>query len=188
MQGIHQRPQVGIDLGLQVAGQEAEALARLDRRPNQDDLADRSAASGRPRPWPRPGRSCRCRPGRNTRQCRSGGWPRRSGLAGASWAGSAGRREIHRPARSALAAAGRPGRPPSTRVTRPPTSPLAGRRTPAAAPVPRWPKPRPPPAPRCESAVPRRNADAQRVADSSHVLVAGAEQRQQRLGTDDRYG
>ena len=27
-----------------------------------------------------------------------------------------------------------------------------------------------------------------RVADASHVLVAGAEQRQQRLGTDDRNG
>ena len=40
VQGVHQRPQVGIDLGLQVAGQETEAFARLDRRPDQHQLAD----------------------------------------------------------------------------------------------------------------------------------------------------
>ena len=40
VQGVHQRPQVGIDFGLQVARQEAEAFARLDRRPDEHQLAD----------------------------------------------------------------------------------------------------------------------------------------------------
>ena len=34
---VVQRPEIRIDLGLHVAGQEAEALARLDRRPREDD-------------------------------------------------------------------------------------------------------------------------------------------------------
>ena len=37
---VEQRPQIGIDLGLHVAGQVAEALTRLDRGPDEDDLAD----------------------------------------------------------------------------------------------------------------------------------------------------
>jgi hypothetical protein len=36
---VEQRPQVGIDLGLEITGQEAEALARLDGRPHEHDLA-----------------------------------------------------------------------------------------------------------------------------------------------------
>ena len=40
-QRVEQRTQIGIDLGLQVAGQKAQAFARLDRRPHQHDLADR---------------------------------------------------------------------------------------------------------------------------------------------------
>ena len=40
VQGVHQRPKIGIDLRLQVARQEAEALARLDRRPHEHQLAD----------------------------------------------------------------------------------------------------------------------------------------------------
>ena len=34
---VEERPQVGVDLGLDVAGQEAEPLAGLDRRPGEDD-------------------------------------------------------------------------------------------------------------------------------------------------------
>ena len=40
VEGVEQRPQVRIDLGDDVAGQEAEAFAGLDRRPDQDDLLD----------------------------------------------------------------------------------------------------------------------------------------------------
>ena len=47
MRGIHQvvqrvvdRAQIGIDLLAHVAGQEAEPLAGLDRRPRQDDAVD----------------------------------------------------------------------------------------------------------------------------------------------------
>ena len=40
LERVVQRAQVGIDLGLQVARQEAERLARLDRRPRQDDPLD----------------------------------------------------------------------------------------------------------------------------------------------------
>ena len=39
-QGVHQRPQVGVDLGLQVAGQEAQAFAGLDGGADQHDLAE----------------------------------------------------------------------------------------------------------------------------------------------------
>ncbi len=39
-QRVQQRTQVRVDLGLQVAGQVAEALARLDRRAHQHDLAN----------------------------------------------------------------------------------------------------------------------------------------------------
>ena len=39
-QCVHQRPKIGVDLGLKIAGQEAETLAGLDRRPNQHDFAD----------------------------------------------------------------------------------------------------------------------------------------------------
>ena len=38
---VEQRPQIRIDLGLQVTRQETEALARLDRGSHQHDLADR---------------------------------------------------------------------------------------------------------------------------------------------------
>jgi hypothetical protein len=37
-------------------------------------------------------------------------------------------------------------------------------------------------------AVASGNAHAQRVADASQMLVAGAEKRQECFGTDDRYG
>ena len=40
VQGIQQRAQVRIELGVHVAGQEAEPLARFDRRPDEHDLAD----------------------------------------------------------------------------------------------------------------------------------------------------
>ena len=47
MRGVHhvvervvERPQIGIDLLAHVAGQEAEPLAGLDRRPRQDDAVD----------------------------------------------------------------------------------------------------------------------------------------------------
>ena len=44
VQGVEQRPQVGIDLGHQVTGQEAEALARLDGGTGEDDPVDLPAA------------------------------------------------------------------------------------------------------------------------------------------------
>ena len=40
MQRVVERPQVGIDLGHQVAGEEAESLPRLDRRSGEDDAVD----------------------------------------------------------------------------------------------------------------------------------------------------
>ena len=40
---VVERPQIGIDLLAQVAGQEAQPLARLDRRPRQDDPVDAAA-------------------------------------------------------------------------------------------------------------------------------------------------
>ena len=40
VEGVVERPQVRVDLGHEVAGQEAEPLARLDRRAGQDDAVD----------------------------------------------------------------------------------------------------------------------------------------------------
>ena len=37
MQGVEQRPEIGVDLGHQVARQESEPLAGLDRRTGEDD-------------------------------------------------------------------------------------------------------------------------------------------------------
>ena len=39
-QGVVQRPQVGIHLGLQIAGQKAQLLSRLHRRPGQNDAVN----------------------------------------------------------------------------------------------------------------------------------------------------
>ena len=61
---VEQRPEVRVDLLRDGAGQEAEALPRLHRRPREDDAADLLAEEARSPPWPWPGRSCRCRPGR----------------------------------------------------------------------------------------------------------------------------
>jgi hypothetical protein len=44
VQRVEQRPQVGVDLRHQVAGQEAEPLAGLDRRTGEDDPVDLAAA------------------------------------------------------------------------------------------------------------------------------------------------
>ena len=41
VQGVVQRTEVRVDLGEDVAGEEAEALPRLDRRPGEDDPVDR---------------------------------------------------------------------------------------------------------------------------------------------------
>ena len=49
VEGVEQRAQVGVDLGHQVAGQEAEPLARLDRRARQDDAVDLAARERRDR-------------------------------------------------------------------------------------------------------------------------------------------
>ena len=40
VQGVVERPQVGVDLGGEVAGQEAQPLAGLDRGPGEDDAVD----------------------------------------------------------------------------------------------------------------------------------------------------
>ncbi len=62
VQGIEDRAQIGIDLLAHVAGQEAEPLARLDRRPRQDQPLDvRPARAARRHSRPR-ARSCPCRP------------------------------------------------------------------------------------------------------------------------------
>ena len=48
MQGVEQGAEIGVDLGHQVAGQEPETLAGLDRRPGEDDavhLAPRLSAA-----------------------------------------------------------------------------------------------------------------------------------------------
>ena len=45
LQRVVERPQVGVDLGLEVAGQEPELLAGLDRRAGEDDLAELPARS-----------------------------------------------------------------------------------------------------------------------------------------------
>ena len=44
MQRVEERPQVRVDLGHQVAGQEAEPLAGLDRRAGEDDPVDLARA------------------------------------------------------------------------------------------------------------------------------------------------
>ncbi len=73
VQRVVHRPQVRIDLLRQVAGQEAQPLARLDRRPHQHDAAhairlQRLDRASRPRD-----RSCRCPPGRCRRSGRCRG-------------------------------------------------------------------------------------------------------------------
>ena len=91
VQRVVERAQVGVDLVVERAGQEAEPLARLDRRPGQDDPVDLLGLQRLRPPWPSRGRSCRCRRGRCRRRrcaCRS---RRRSASGSASWAGSCGR-------------------------------------------------------------------------------------------------
>ena len=46
VEGVVEGPQVGVDLGHQVPGQEAQALARLDRRAGQDDPVDLAGLEG----------------------------------------------------------------------------------------------------------------------------------------------
>ena len=72
---VVERAQIGIDLLLHVAGQEAEPLARLDRRARQDQPVDRCRRSAAAPPGRRRDRSCRCRPGRARRSCRRGPAP-----------------------------------------------------------------------------------------------------------------
>ena len=40
MEGVVERPKVGVDLFREIAGQKPEALARLDRGTRQDDALD----------------------------------------------------------------------------------------------------------------------------------------------------
>jgi hypothetical protein len=47
VEGVEQRPLVGIDLGHQISRQEAQALPGLDRRPRQDDPVDLVAGERR---------------------------------------------------------------------------------------------------------------------------------------------
>ena len=61
---VVERAQVGVDLGHEVAGQEAEPLARLDRGPGEDDAVDLLGLQRLHRHAPRPASTCRCRPGR----------------------------------------------------------------------------------------------------------------------------
>ena len=76
VQRVVERPQVRVDLLGEIAGQEAELLARLDRRAASGSCARSCSSSARRPPSPWPGRSCRCRPGRCRRRCRSCGWRR----------------------------------------------------------------------------------------------------------------
>jgi hypothetical protein len=50
VQRLPDRGQIGIDLFVQVAGQEAQLLARLDRRPGDDQPVDLSPRSSIPAP------------------------------------------------------------------------------------------------------------------------------------------
>ena len=76
---IVERPQVRVHLLLQVAGQEPELLAGLDRRPRQDDAAHLLLKQVRRRPAPSPDTSCPCRPDRCRRRCRAARSRRGSG-------------------------------------------------------------------------------------------------------------
>ena len=76
VQRVVERAQVGIDLLAQVAGQEAQPLAGLDRGTRQDDAVDLAAHQHVDRRRPRPDRSCRCRPGRGRRPGRARAAPR----------------------------------------------------------------------------------------------------------------
>ena len=60
VQRVEQRAQVGVDLRHQVARQEAEPLAGLDRGAREDDAVDLVARRARRRPSRPRGRSCRC--------------------------------------------------------------------------------------------------------------------------------
>ena len=61
---VEERAQVGVDLGGDVAGQEAEPLAGLDGRAGEDDPVHLAARRARRPPSPRRGTTCRCRPDR----------------------------------------------------------------------------------------------------------------------------
>ena len=61
---VVERAQVGVHLLGEVAGQEAELLARLDRGPRQDHARPPRGGGARRPPSPSRGRSCRCRPAR----------------------------------------------------------------------------------------------------------------------------
>ena len=50
VEGVVERAQVRVDLGHEVAGQEAEPLAGLDRRSGQDDAVDLLASAAPARP------------------------------------------------------------------------------------------------------------------------------------------
>ena len=185
VQGVQQRPQVGIDLGLQVAGQEAEALAGLDRRAHQHDLADRLplqrgdghghgqvglAGAGRPVAQ----HDVVLADGLDV--ARLAGGPRPNLPAGAEDVD----RRLARRRLTALHARQHPAHVVGRHVALAVGAGLElfehfgglghGRLGPFDV----------------NLAVVHGDAHAQGVADASQVLVAGAEQRQQRLGTDDR--
>ena len=66
VEGVVERAQVGVDLLLEVAGQEAEPLAGLDRGTGEDDAVDLRRLSAAAASAP-PGTSCRCRRDRSRR-------------------------------------------------------------------------------------------------------------------------
>ena len=101
VQGVVERPQVRVDLGHEVAGQEAEPLARLDCRAGEDDAVRPAWPGGPGRPEPRPGSSCPYRPVRPRRSRCCPGWRRRSASDRSSWAGPSGPAPSAAPPRSA---------------------------------------------------------------------------------------
>ena len=185
VQGIQQRPQIGIDLGLQIAGQKAEAFARLDRRPHQDDLADGLPFQGRHGH------------GHGQIGLSGSGGPAAqhdvvlaNGLDVAAWPGVRGR--ICRPARKTSIGVVVVGGQAASHA-RQHAADVVGRHVALAIGtglklfehLGRLADRRLRPLD-VDLAVVHGNADAQCVADAPQVLIAGAEQRQQRLGTDDR--
>ena len=95
VQRILQGTQIGIDLRLQIAGQETQTLACLDGRPHQHDLADFMVPQPRPPPPP-PGTSSPSRTDRPPASGRASAWTRHNAPDRASAAGDAGRPTIPR--------------------------------------------------------------------------------------------
>ena len=183
---IQERPQIGVDLRLQIAGQEAQALAGLDRRTHQHDLADRLPLERRDgHRHGQIGLAGACRPTTQDDVVLPDGF-QIAGLARCP------RANLPADAKNVDGRLVRYGQPV-----------LHGRQCPADV-VGRYlpvavcaglkllenfggPSHRRVGAGDVDLAVARRNAHPENIANASQVLVTGAKERQQFLGTNDRY-